>query len=104
MGIESEDLGRFGVETLPAGSQGGYHYFDLTPPLTGKKAYTGNIGLGADLALTKQERTSGRGTQRSVSPFVPPNGPGGGDDWMVSEDLRALFVRPREVVYVVGAE
>jgi hypothetical protein len=100
VGIESEDLARFGVETLPAGSQGGYHYFDLTPPLIGKKT----MGLGADLTLTNKERTSGRGTQRSVSPFLLPTGPGGGDDWMVSEELRALFVRPREVVYVVGAE
>lgn len=156
MGIEVEDLDRFGVNTFPAGSQDGIHYFHLTSSSSTtssdstlrvseseydqrlarqrkielireglKKSNTGytpksnGVGLGMmpminglGLGLASSiggERGSGRGTtRRSISPFVGPGGvgPGGGNgvDWVGTEGLRALFVRPSEVVYVVGAE
>lgn len=43
---------------------------------------------------------NGLGGSRVPSPFTGHAAPG---EW-VSKDLRALFVRPSEVVYVVGAE
>jgi hypothetical protein len=158
VGIEVEDLDRFGVDTLPAGSQAGVHYFHLThtdPVQTEQdarteaeyeiraarqrkvetiregirkaggrtQAATAGAGAGVGLGLglggglgggivggggtgglggMGGERGSGRGSKRSASPFVSPAQ--GQGEWVGKEGLRALFVRPSEVVYVVGAE
>jgi hypothetical protein len=40
VGIETEDLDRFGVVTLPSGSKEGVHYFHLTPPQSDTHAHT----------------------------------------------------------------
>lgn len=46
--------------------------------------------------------------KRSTSPFLGPGGAGpitaSGIDWIGSAGVKALFVRPSEVIYVVGAE
>lgn len=67
------------------------------------------LGLGFGLPPTStgigERGQSRRGGKRSISPFVPgAQGGAAGSDWVGSQGLRALFVRPSEVVYVVGAE
>lgn len=128
VGIETEDLDRFGVVTLPSGSKEGVHYFHLTPPQSDTHTHAladadvraarqrqlerireglGNksklVGLGLGLGLSPAIGASGMGLhpasatmKRSASPFV--------GDWAPVEAPRALFVRPSEVVYVLGAE
>jgi hypothetical protein len=148
VGIEAEDLDRFGIDTFPAGSRNGVHYFHLTqkdPVQTVYEAkaeaeYESRIArqrkievIKEGLERVREKSVSGlaptlkkatgleldlsrglggesgfpRGTSRSMSPFVGPGGTGhlqGGADWLGVAGLRALFVRPSEVVYVVGAE
>ena len=59
---------------------------------TTAKARNGSLGVG-------YAGTAG-GVSRATSPYA---GHASGVDW-VSGEMRALFVRPSEVVYVVGAE
>ena len=112
MGIEVEDLERFGVDTLPTGASGGTHYFHLTlptesPDLDAKAVRQRRIdaireglskksaklfGLGLGIGRPGDPRPS----KRSVSPFV--------QDWGTIDRPRALFVRPSEVVFIMGAE
>jgi hypothetical protein len=127
VGIETEDLDRFGVVTLPSGSKEGVHYFHLTPPQSdtytladadvraarqrqlerireglGKKSKLVGLGLGLGLGLGPGIGAGGMGlhpssaAMRSASPFVA--------EWAPVEGPRALFVRPSEVVFVLGAE
>lgn len=72
---------------------------DLIRQSLGKRAsvfITGptNIGLGVP---TSREMGMG-GAKRSVSPYAMEHGSGG------FENPRALFVRPHEVVFVLGSE
>ena len=112
MGIEVEDLDRFEVDTLPSGAKEGIHYFHLSPAkshpdVEAKLARQRRLdairesmsrkssklfGLGLGLGRPQETRT----TKRSVSPFA--------QDWNGFERPRALFVRPSEVVFILGAE
>lgn len=120
MGIEVED--RPGLKTYPQGTKDGVYYFHVTPPeesddmtdvrlarqrrveviresLTAARGTRTRGSMTADMAKT----SSGAGSKRSASPFVP--GVAGAGEWMARDkDLRAMFVRPCEVVYVLGAE
>lgn len=139
MGIEAEDLDRFGVPTLLTGSRDGYHYFHLSrsdPLQTSfeaqaeaemeirqvrqrkidtireglKRPKLYGLGLGRDMIGGTALDGSGMGirdtgmVKRSTSPFPGGMGVGGGGDWIGQEGLRVLFVRPSEIVYVVGAD
>ena len=64
----------------------------------GMKPKTRNGSLGVGMGYPGQG--AGMAGSRATSPFV--NHQAGGE-WL-SRDMRALFVRPSEVVYVVGAE
>ena len=112
MGIEVEDLDRFGVDTLPTGSKEGVHYFHMTTPeeppdLVARSARQRRIddirkgiakrsaklfGLGLGLGRPGESRIP----KRSISPLA--------QDWGGIERPRALFVRPSEVVFILGAE
>jgi hypothetical protein len=61
---------------------------------TAPKARHGSLGVGMGYP------GKGPAASRATSPYV---GHAADVEW-VSGDLRALFVRPSEVVYVVGAE
>jgi hypothetical protein len=134
VGLEVDDLDRLGVETLPAGARGGVHYFHLTPPnedamdearlvrqrriesiretlRVGSRAYgayNNAVGMGSIDPLRMRAGSTGKlsvpgamaggPTKRSVSPFME-YGQGFG-----FENPRALFVRPSEIVFVMGAE
>lgn len=116
VGLEVDDLDRFGVETLPTGAKSGVRYFHFSPP---------DAPAGDEARSIRQRRISaiadslsGRGvrrpnglglavngnnslgppadTRRAASPFVA--------DWTAPEKPRALFVRPSEVLFVMGAE
>jgi hypothetical protein len=124
VGIETDELDRFGVTTLPTGAKDEIHYFHLSPPAfvhdvnrtarqrkldlirqsLGKRAsvFIGNTtihpGKGPSTGLGVP-RSGERGmSKRSVSPFAGEHPAGG------FERPRALFVRPHEVVFVLGAE
>ena len=116
IGIETDDLDRFGVNTLDTGCKDGIHYFHLSaPPLVpdtnrsarqrkldlirqslGKRAsvFIGNTSTG--LGIPKYNGTTG-GKGRT-SPFAGEHATGH------FERPRALFIRPHEVVFVLGAE
>jgi hypothetical protein len=113
-----DDLDRLGVETLPSGVKSGVHYFHLSLPVEDgvdearlnrqrrieairetlrKRTFSHVLGsldpYGAKLGVTNPPV----GTRRGASPFVD-FGHGG------FEHPRALFVRPSEIVYVMGAD
>jgi hypothetical protein len=121
IGIETDDLDRFGVHTLATGVRDGIHYFHLSPPAfvadinrtarqrkldlirqsLGKRAsvFIGNTaihpkGMGMGLGVPPSDRG---GSKRSISPFAGEHAAG-------FDRPRALFVRPHEVVFVLGAE
>lgn len=105
VGLEVDDLERFGVETLPTGAKGGIRYFHFTKPATNSTdadARTRRQRRIATIAesLPPRRRFNGLGLagldRRAVSPFV--------SDWAAPENPRALFVRPSEIVFVMGAE
>jgi hypothetical protein len=128
VGIETEDLERFGVPTLASGAKEGVHYFHLTPTALdegvnmdakasrlrqidrireglgkpsrllglGLGLANGGHGLGLGLPIPTGLGGERGGTKRSASPFV--------GDWTPVERPRALFVRPSEVVFIMGAE
>jgi hypothetical protein len=59
------------------------------------------VGLGPGLGVRNGNGIHGAGVhKRSASPFV---GEGANGVWNI-ENPRVLFVRPSEVVYVLGAE
>jgi len=118
IGIETDDLDRFGVKTLDTGSKDGTHYFQLSaPPFVpdsnrtarqrkldlirqslGKRAsvFIGNTShSGLGIPKFNGQIT---GTKRSISPFAGEQAAGH------FERPRALFIRPHEVVFVLGAE
>lgn len=95
IGVEVDDLDRLGVETLPSGAVDGIRYFHFTPTTTPEdKARArkvalmdGSKGLGLGLGLSS----------RSASPYPA-------QDWTPPDQPRALFVRPSQVLFVLGAE
>lgn len=111
MGIEVDDLDRLGIDTLPSGIRDGVHYFHLSPPMEEgtdesrlsrqrkveairdslRKRHFGGNALGVP------DGTTNGSSKRSASPFVDFAHGG-------FENPRALFVRPTEIVYVLGAE
>ncbi|RXK42234.1 hypothetical protein M231_00592 [Tremella mesenterica] len=117
VGVETDDLTKYEVSTLPSGAMDGIHYFSLSlPDLSNgmpeseriarqrkieiireglKRSKFSNVGSGSEIRGTNR----GRG-KRSVSPFIGSNGLG----WEGFDNPRALFVRPNEVVFVMGAE
>ena len=104
------------MNTLATGSKDGTHYFHLSPPpfvpdanrtarqrkldlirqSLGKRAsvFTGNTSSG--LGIPKFH--GGPGMKRRTSPFAGEHAAGH------FERPRALFIRPHEVVFVLGAE
>jgi len=100
------------VDTLPSGSKEGVHYFHLSPSedlhnLDAKAARQRRLdviregmpkrsaklfGLGLGLGRPQEPRVP----KRSISPSM--------QDWGGIERPRALFVRPSEVVFILGAE
>lgn len=122
LGIETDDLDRFGVPTMPTGALDGIHYFHLTRPTptpeTNKAArqrkldlIRQSLGKRASVFITNSGPPSiglgipgpqsgmNGGSKRSLSPFTGEHGSG-----ILFEHPRALFVRPHEVVFVLGAE
>jgi hypothetical protein len=116
VGLEVDDLHRLGVPTLPTGTKGGIHYFHLTPPMDDSvddarlarqrrietirdslKKRPFGLGLGLPDTCGGGAAHSQGSTKRSASPYVD-FGAGG------FENPRALFVRPSDIVYVMGAE
>jgi len=117
VGLEVDDLERFGVETLPTGAKDGVRYFYFTKPSTvatdseAKARRQRRIAAIAESLPTSRKRFNGhslsgigganslvppKDPRRAASPFVA--------DWAPPEKPRALFVRPHEVVFVMGAE
>jgi hypothetical protein len=120
VGLEVDDLERLGVETLPTGAKDGIRYFHFTKrpagyPASGapdaerarrqrritaiaeslpspRKRYATGLGLGLGPSLAPPSADA----RRAASPFAA--------DWAPLERPRALFVRPSEVVFVMGAE
>lgn len=114
MGIEVDDLDRLGVETLPSGVQSGIHYFHLTPP---QEEYINENKISRRRKLEQIRETLRKtaksinsltvdpqfGAKRAISPFMDFN-MGGGGYTHGFENPRAMFVRPSEIVFVMGAE
>ena len=116
VGLEVDDLHRLGVPTLPTGIKAGVHYFHLSPPADDpvdearlarqrridkirdslKKRPFG-LGLGLPDVYGGGNGHGQSGNKRSASPYVD-FGAGG------FENPRALFVRPSDIVFVMGAE
>jgi hypothetical protein len=122
VGLEVDDLERFGVETLSTGAKGGVRYFHFTKSATAttdqdaKNKRQRRIAAIAESLPSSRRRFNGLGLagpglglggnghslaaphdpRRAASPFVA--------DWAPPEKPRALFVRPHEVVFVMGAE
>ena len=108
-----EDLERFGVDTLPTGSDGGVHYFHISPPelpsdSNAAAARQTRLDTIRDRMPRKASRLYGLGlglgrpqealvSKRSVSPFALAQ------VWIGIERPRALFVRPSEVVFILDA-
>jgi hypothetical protein len=127
VGIEVDEMGKLDLQTLPNGSKDGIHYFHLGQPSSdddqelesqsqshrdtrqrrvdavrerignARSRLRGQADLGG-LGLGFPGRGgSARGAKRSLSPYMLNGGHG------VPESPRALFVRPSEIVYVMGA-
>jgi len=115
VGLEVDDLDRLDIPTLPSGSQNGIHYFHLTQPSPeevdshrqarqrrieaireGLRREPSNITLGRDQYNTGLGLMAAT-TKRSASPYIEFGG-------QAFENPRALFVRPSEIVFVMGAE
>ncbi|KAK4684302.1 hypothetical protein P7C73_g5884, partial [Tremellales sp. Uapishka_1] len=115
VGLEVEDLERFEIETLPFGSRDGVHYFHFTvnPPTVDEDEQEARLLRQRKIDLMKMNANEGGARKkaklslglgleterkRSNSPFV------GGEVSAGMENPRALFVRPQEVVFILGAE
>ncbi|CAK9782341.1 unnamed protein product [Cutaneotrichosporon oleaginosum] len=119
VGVELEDREK-GFDTLPAPVIDGLRYFHFTPPLVEDKAEKAErarrIALIADELARRSAGESPRarprapnqlglgglglgigGVARAASPFAMPNGAG-------PEHPRAMFVRPAQVLFVMGSE
>lgn len=111
VGLEVDDLDRLGIDTLASGAQDGIHYFHLSPPMDDEQdearlARQRKVEIIRDSlrrrrfgngGLTVSDAIIHGGSKRSASPFVDFAHAG-------FENPRALFVRPTEIVYVLGAE
>lgn len=118
VGLEVEDLDRLGVDTLPSGARDGVRYFHFTPPPTDSGSNAERAERARKLALIADEMArEARGEpvrprparvasnqlglgglgMRAASPFAVP-------DWGPPERPRALFVRPSEVLFVMGSD
>lgn len=102
VGLEIEDR-ELGADTLPSGAVDGIRYFHFTPPPEApgdKGERMRRIAIIAD-ELRRPSHSVHPGSNqlglRSASPFV--GGPEGGP-----ERPRALFVRPSEVLFVMGSD
>ena len=108
---------------MPTGALDGIHYFHLSRPThapdTNKVArqrkldlIRQSLGKRASVFITNSGPPSiglgipgqpstinGGGSKRSISPFAAEHGSG-----ILFEQPRALFVRPHEVVFILGAE
>ena len=131
--VDGEGMGKYDVPTLPSGSVTGTHYFSVSPLVNDepadldikmarqrkvemiqeglkKKSKFSGIGLGlGGVGLSPSSRPAGMAAGlrggRSVSPFVGPGGGANANEWGPRfENPRAMFVRPSEVVFVMGAE
>lgn len=112
VGIEVEDLDRFGIETLPTGARNGVRYFHFTVPSTpapgpearqAREMRLRRIGSIADSLPRRRLGALGLSnpSTRSASPF---GGSSYAAEWVAPEKPRALFVRPEEVLFVMGAD
>lgn len=118
VGLEVDDLERLGVDTLPTGARDGVRYFHFTPPPPESGSSAERAERARKLALIAEEMArEGRGEPlrprparvpsnqlglgglglRAASPFAVP-------DWGPPERPRALFVRPSEVLFVMGSD
>ena len=101
--MEVDDLGRFNVPTLPSGTMDGIHYFHLTPysePDEQREYREARQRRIEAIRLSLRRRTVSNGNfdahVPSGSPYIEPG--------LEVDHPRALFVRPSEIVYVMGAE
>lgn len=94
-------------ENLRLGRRAGNKGRQVSGPTAGGGVGLGlgiGLGLKPPMSIGAQDR-GGTGTSGRNSPFLPPSGAGAsGSEWVVGKEMRALFVRPSEVVYVLGAE
>lgn len=126
VGLEVDDLERLGVETLPTGARDGVRYFHFTAPAAlstpGDQNHPDKRALRQRRIANIAESLPGRQGRSNIrQPSIAALALGGGlapppadprrasspfaaSEWAAPERPRALFVRPSEVVFVMGAD